>query len=105
MSDEKQFVNKTEKEVSAWGLLGRTAPFVAMAGMLAIAIFANTWLTIYAFTVIVIWVLVSVAWWWWALTKILKVVRMMLSTKVKFDEVKEELKSIKDDMGNRKRRE
>ena len=76
-----------------------------MAGMLLIAFFFEKWITVYAFTVIIIWVLVSVAWWWWALTKILRVVRMMLSTKVKFDEVKEELKSLKNDMGNRKRRE
>ena len=105
MSEEKNFVNKTEKEVSAWVLLGRTGPFVAMAGMLLIAFFFEKWITVYAFTVIIIWVLVSVAWWWWALTKILRVVRMMLSTKVKFDEVKEALKSLKNDMGNRKRRE
>tara|TARA_B100000282_G_C31460432_1_gene366591 strand:- start:133 stop:450 length:318 start_codon:yes stop_codon:yes gene_type:complete len=105
MSEEKNFVKNTEKEVSAWIIAGRTAPFVAMAGMLVTAIFADAWLTVYAFTVVIIWVLVSVAWWWWALSKILKVIKMMLSTKIKFDEVKEELKSIKNDMGNRKRRE
>ena len=105
MSEEKNFVKNTEKEVSAWIIAGRTAPFVAMAGMLVTAIFADAWLTVYAFTVVIIWVLVSVAWWWWALSKILKVIKMMLNTKIKFDEVKEELKSIKNDMGNRKRRE
>ena len=105
MSEEKNFVNKTEKEVSTWALAGRTAPFVAMAGMLLIAFFFEKWITVYAFAVIIIWVLVSVAWWWWALNKILRVIKMMLSTKVKFDEVKKELKSLKNDMGNSQRRE
>ena len=104
MSEEKNFVNKTEKEVSAWVLLGRTAPFVAMAGMLLIAFFFEKWITVYAFSVIIIWVLVSVAWWWWALNKILRVIKMLLSTRVKFDEVKQELKSLKNDMGDRQRR-
>lgn len=104
MSEEKNFVNKTEKEVSAWSLLGRTAPFVAMAGMLLIAFFFEKWITVYAFSVIIIWVLVSVAWWWWALNKILRVIKMLLSTRVKFDEVKQELKSLKNDMGDRQRR-
>ena len=104
MSEEKNFVNKTEKEVSAWAIAGRTAPFVAMAGMLLIAFFFEKWITVYAFSVIIIWVLVSVAWWWWALNKILRVIKMLLSTRVKFDEVKQELKSLKNDMGDRQRR-
>ena len=105
MSEEEKFAKKTESEVTIWRLAGRTAPFVAMAGFICCAFLAKEWLTIYAVLVITCWVTVSVAWWWWALHKILRLIGLMLSTKVKFDEVKTELRSIKNDMGNRKRRE
>ena len=103
MAEEKDLLKTTEQEVSVWGLAGKTAPFVALAGFIACAFFAHEWIPFYAVSVIIIWVAVSVAWWWWALHKILRVTRMMLSTRHNFEEVKQELKSIKDDMGNRKR--
>ena len=103
MSEEK-FIEKTEREVTAWSIAGRTAPFIAVAGMLLIIFFAEQWITIYAVIVLTVWVIISVAWWWWALFKILRVIRLLLSAKVKFDEVKAELVSIKNDMGNRQRR-
>ena len=105
MSEDKNLVNKTEQEVTAWSVAGKTAPFVALAGFIACAFFAHEWIPFYAVAVIVIWVAVSVAWWWWALHKILRVTRMMISTQYNFEEVKAELRSIKDDMGNRQRRE
>lgn len=104
MNDEKELVSKTESEVTAWSVAGKTAPFAALAGFIACAFFAETWIPFYAVAVIIIWVAVSVAWWWWALNKILRVTRMMLSTKHNFEEVKQELASIKNDMGNRQRR-
>ena len=104
MNDEKDLLSKTETEVSAWSIAGKTAPFVALAGFIACAFFAHEWIPFYAVSVIIIWVAVSVAWWWWALNKILRVTRMMLSTKHNFEEVKQELASIKNDMGNRQRR-
>lgn len=102
MSD-KNLYEKTEKEVTAWSVVGKTAPFAALAGFIACVFFAEAWIPFYAVAVIIIWVAVSVAWWWWALHKILRVTRMMLSTSHNFEEVKQELKSIKDDMGYRKR--
>lgn len=105
MSDKDQLAQKTEKEVTAWSIAGRTMPFIALAGFIACVFFAQEWIPVYAVTVIVIWVAVSVAWWWWALHKILRVTRMMLSSQHNFEEVKKEIRSIKDDMGNRQRRE
>lgn len=105
MNDQKDLVEKTEQEVTVWSIAGKTAPFVALAGFIACVFFAETWIPIYAVTVIIIWVAVSVAWWWWALGKILRVTRMMLSTHHNFEEVKQELASLKNDMGNRKRGE
>jgi len=105
MNDQKDLVEKTEKEVTVWSLAGKTAPFAALAGFIACTFFAQEWIPFYAVAVIVIWVAVSVAWWWWALGKILRVTRMMLSTQHNFEEVKQELASIKNDMGNRQRRE
>ena len=105
MSDKNDYTQKTENEVTAWIIAGRTLPFIALAGFIATVFFAQEWIPVYAVTVIVLWVAVSVAWWWWALHKILRVTKMMLSSQHNFEEVKEEIRSIKDDMGNRKRRE
>ena len=104
MPDKNNLLEKTENEVTAWSIAGRTLPFVALAGFIACVFFAEKWIPIYASLVIVIWVTVSVAWWWWALNKILRVTKMMLSTNHNFEEVKQEIRSIKDDMGNRERR-
>ena len=104
MSDKNDLAKKTENEVTAWSIAGRTLPFVALAGFIASVFFAEDWIPIYASVVIVVWVTVSVAWWWWALNKILRVTGMMLSTNHNCEEVKKEIRSIKDDMGNRKRR-
>lgn len=101
--EKEHFAQKTEREVSVWSIAGKTSPFVALAGFIACAFFAEEWIPFYAVAVIIIWVAVSVAWWWWALGKILRVTRMMLSTQHNFQEVKNELASIKNDMGNRKR--
>lgn len=103
MTDEHDLLKKTESEVTTWSIAGKTAPFVALAGFIACAFFAHEWIPFYAVAVIVIWVAVSVAWWWWALHKILRVTRMMLSTKHNFDEVKQELASLKNDISDRKR--
>lgn len=94
---------KTEKEVTWWKIAARTAPFIAMAGMAVCYLLAEDMLLFYIGAVILIWIGVSVAWWWWAIEKILKVSRMMFDTSVKFEEVKKELRAIKQDVGNRKR--
>ena len=68
LSKKRIFVNKTEKEVLSWAIAGRTV-LCCNGRNVSPAILADTWLTVYAFTVIVIWVLVYVAWWWWASNK------------------------------------
>jgi len=101
---EDNFVNNTDREVNAWKIAGWTLPFIAMAGMLVCSLYFSDWITIYAVTVIVIWVAVSVAWWWWALHKILRIARLLLSTNNTFVEVQQEIKSLKEDVSDRKRR-
>lgn len=99
----KHLHEKTEKEVTWWKIAARTAPFIAMSGMAVCYLLAEDMLLFYIGAVILIWIGVSVAWWWWAIEKILKVSRMMFDTGVKFEEVKKELRAIKQDVGNRKR--
>ena len=101
--DPKKFNKQTEYEISAWQIAGRTAPFAGLALIVLCALFAETYLTHVAVLVIVAWVIVSVAWWWWAINKIARIARMFFDTTVKFDEVKKELKALKEDVGNRKR--
>ena len=93
--DQKKFSEKTESEISAWRIAGRTAPFLALAGVVLCVLFAEDNISYYVAAVVLIWVVASVAWWWWALAKILKVVAMMLDTSVRFEEVKNELKTLK----------
>jgi len=99
----KNLKERTEEEIAWWKIAGRTAPFVAMAGMGICYLLAEHLIAFYIGLVVLIWIFVSVAWWWWAIEKILKVTRMMFDTSVKFEQVKEELRDIKKDVGNRKR--
>lgn len=101
----KKTHNSTDIEVTWWKLAAKTAPFVAMVGMGICYLLAEHLIIFYIGAVVLIWTLVSVAWWWWAIEKILKVSRMMLNTNVAFEEVKKELKALKNDVGNRQRRE
>ena len=68
-------------------------------------IYAETLLFPYIIAVTLLWVFVSVFWWWWAIWKISRITKLMFDTRVSFEEVMHELKEIKDDVGNRKRRE
>jgi len=99
----KNLKERTEEEIAWWKIAGRTAPFIAMAGMGICYLLAEHLIVFYIGLVVLIWIFVSVAWWWWAIEKILKVTRMMFDTSVKFEQVKEELRDIKKDVGNRKR--
>ena len=95
MPDKNDLLEKTENEVSAWSIAGRTLPFVALAGFIACVFFAENWIPIYASLVIVVWVTVSVAWWWWALNKILRVTNDVSTTNFE-GETRDE--TIKDDI-------
>lgn len=99
----KDLKDRTEEEIAWWKIAGRTAPFVAMAGMGICYLIAESYILYYIGLVVLTWIFVSVAWWWWAIEKILKVTRMMFDTSVKFEQVKKELRDIKQDVGNRKR--
>ena len=101
--DPYKFKQKTDNEISVWQIAGRTAPFAGLALIILCAFFAKTYLTHVAVIVIMMWVIVSVAWWWWAIAKIARIAQMFFDTTVKFEEVKKELKALKEDVGIRKR--
>lgn len=102
--DDKNFTQQTEKEVTAWQILGWTAPFVALFGAVICVLTYEHLLLWYIGLVITIFLSVCVAWWWWAIAKIVRIVRLLADTTKNFDDVKEELRKLKQDVDNRKRR-
>ena len=101
--DPENLLKQTQNEVSWWKIAARTTPFVAMFTLILCVLFADAYVTLIVAIVTIIYVAVSVAWWWWAIEKILRVTKIMFDTTKKFEEVQEELKKIKNDVGDRKR--
>lgn len=103
MNQRKKLHDNTEKEVSLWRLLGLTLPFVGMTAIIMCVLFANNYVVHVTVAIVMIWITVAVYWWWWALYKIARISKLMLTTGIRFEEVKKELIELRDDLGNRQR--
>ena len=96
----------TEQQARWWRYAAWTAPFVALAIILGeILLGFDSIVNITSISVVVIFITVSVFWWWWAISKI--VIMMSTSERVEknFELLKDELKEIKKDVGDRQWRE
>lgn len=95
----KDFHEKRLREIKWWAWAATVLPIVALAGLFFLEAFGldtyiNTALTIGATAMF----FVSVVWWWWAIWTIAKITGILSQTYNKFDDVKKDLKFIRNDI-------
>lgn len=92
------------KQARWWRYAAWTAPFVALAILIG-EYFLGIETTSTAIAVVITFISVSVFWWWWAVDAIVFMVRKSLDLERNFYSLKDSIKELKDDVGNRKRGE
>ena len=96
----------TEKQARWWRYAAWTAPFVALAIILGeILLGFDSLVNITSVSIVVIFITTSVFWWWWAISKIVTMMSTSERVEKNFELLKDELKEIKKDVGNRQWRE
>lgn len=96
----------TEQQAKYWRYAAWTSPFVALAIVLGeIFLGFDSLINITSVTIVTIFIATSVFWWWWAISKIVRMMNVAETAAQNFDELKHELKELKQDVGNRQWRE
>lgn len=96
----------TEQQAQYWRWAAWTSPFVALAIILGeILLGFNSIVNITSIIIVVIFITTSVFWWWWAISKIVHMMNAAERVEKNFEGIKEELKEIKRDVGDRQWRE
>lgn len=91
-----------EQQARWWKYAAWTAPFVALAILVGENLLGfDNLLQITSLIIIVTFITTSVVWWWWALSKIVFMVESAKRSEKNFSDLKEEIKEIKRDVGNR----
>lgn len=93
---------KTQQQAKYWRYAGWTSPFVAVAILLGeILLGFDSIVNITSISILVIFITTSVFWWWWAISKIVYMVNTARRVEENFSKLREEIKEIKKDVGNR----
>ena len=97
-------MKNTEKQAKYWRYAAWTAPFVALAILIGEELLGfDTAPT--SFIIVVTFIATSVFWWWWAISKIVYMIKCSYKMESNFEELKNDFKEIKKDVGNWQRRE
>lgn len=92
----KQFEKKTFKEVKIWDWLARILPLTVLAVASVCHVFQwKSALDLLLEISLVVFLIVSFIWWYWAIYKIAVTVKFMKATQQKFLDVIAELRKIK----------
>jgi len=97
-------MKNTEKQARWWKYAAWTLPFVALAILIGEELLGfDTAPT--SLIIVVTFIATSVFWWWWAISKIVYMIKCSHRIESNFEELKDELKEIKKDVGDRQWRE
>ena len=97
-------MKNTENQAKYWRYAAWTSPFVALAILIGEELLGfDTRPT--SFIIVVTFIATSVFWWWWAISKIVYMIKCSHKMESNFEELKDELKEIKKDVGDRQWRE
>lgn len=97
---------KAVTQAQYWKYAGWTLPFVALAILLGeILIGHDTYLGITSIAVVATFVATSVFWWWWSISKIVYIIKGSEKIANEFLSIRQELREIKKDVGDREWRE
>jgi len=90
---------QARKEATWWQYAAWTLPFTALAVLgFEYWIGLDTWYHRTLVSITVIFFTISVFWWWWAVRKFADLMESMKKTDENFNEVKENLRSIRNDL-------
>ena len=95
----KEFSKKAIKDIKLWAWLATVLPITSLAGLFFlefIGISSNIRLLLTLGATLMF--LISVVWWWWAIYTIATIAKNLSTTIDRFDDVKKDLKSIKNDL-------
>jgi Tfp pilus assembly protein PilO len=82
-----------------WKYAAGTLPFIGLAIIVLLDIIGWTALHNKILFIILIGFFTSgVIWWWWAIDKIVRLTTLLINTEKKFDEIKTEIKIIKQEV-------
>ena len=96
----------TEQQAKYWRYAAWTSPFAALAILLGeIFLGFDSIVNITSIIIMTIFITTSVFWWWWAVSKIVAMMKSAERVEKNFENIKNELKEIKKDVGNRQWRE
>ena len=97
-------MKNTEKQAKYWRYAAWTAPFVALAILIGEELLGfDTAPT--SVVIVITFIATSVFWWWWAISKIVLMMKAAERVEKNFEGLKDELKEIKRDVGDRQWRE
>ena len=100
----RDYAKKTGQEAGYWAYAAWTAPFVALAILIGEELLGfDTAPT--SLVIVITFIATSVFWWWWAISKIVYMIKCSHKMESNFEELKDELKEIKKDVGDRQWRE
>ena len=98
-----------ETQARYWRYAAWTAPFVALAILIGELLLGfDSLVKITTIAIVVLFITTSVFWWWWAISKLVDIVNATDRISDNFNEIKTEIKEIKEikkDVGNRQWRE
>ena len=96
----------TEQQAKYWRYAAWTSPFAALAILLGeIFLGFDSLINITSISIVTIFVTISTFWWWWAISKIVGMIKSAERVEKSFNELKHELKELKQDVGDRQWRE
>lgn len=97
-------LQKIFNETKRWMIAALALPAMALLIWLGIH-FIGTENTrhIYALIILSTFAVVSTCWWWWAMSRFHKVTQYIISTNDRFDDILNDIREIKEDIGTRKR--
>ena len=99
-------MNKTEQQARWWTWAAWTAPFVALAILIGEKLLGfNSIVGITSVIITTTFITVSVFWWWWAISKITVMMKGHEQVEKNFNDLAQQIRDIKKDVGNRQWRE
>jgi hypothetical protein len=82
-----------------WNRIAKSIPLICLAIVLIILFFDLTPLVNRIISLILVgFITVSTVWWWWAMDKIMYLTGLLTRSEIRFRELKNEIKSIKEDV-------
>jgi hypothetical protein len=91
-----------EQQARWWKYAAWTAPFVALAILVGENLLGfDDWIASTSLVILVTFIATSVFWWWWAISKIVFMVESAHRIEKNFGDLKDELKEIKKNVGDR----